>query len=70
MSEFRYVTKEDIVALGYRKKQLGIFSQLLADPDFFELCKKQKSIKGDELLGENISSSNSSRINDYYETFL
>ena len=44
------VTKEDIVALGYRKKQLGIFSQLLADPDFFELCKKQKSIKGDELL--------------------
>lgn len=44
------VTKEDIVALGYRKKQLGIFSQLLADPDFFELCKKQKFIKGDELL--------------------
>lgn len=44
------VTKEDIVALGYRKKQLGIFSQLLSDPVFFELCKKQKSIKGDELL--------------------
>lgn len=44
------VTKEDIVALGYRKKQLGVFSQLLSDPEFFELCKKQKSIKGDELL--------------------
>jgi hypothetical protein len=44
------VTKEDIVALGYRKKQLGVFSQLLSDPDFFELCKKQKSIKGDEHL--------------------
>ena len=44
------VTKEDIVALGYRKKQLGIFSQLLSDPEFFDLCKKQKSIKGDEPL--------------------
>lgn len=44
------VTKEDIVALGYRKKQLGVFSQLLSDPEFFELCKKQKSIRGDELL--------------------
>ena len=44
------VTKEDIVALGYRKKQLGVFSQLLSNPEFFELCKKQKSIKGDELL--------------------
>jgi len=44
------VTKEDIVALGYRKKQLGVFSQLLSDPEFFEICKKQKSIKGDELL--------------------
>lgn len=44
------VTKDDIVALGYRKKQLGVFSQLLADPVYFELCKKQKSIKGDEPL--------------------
>ena len=44
------VTKDDIVALGYRKKQLGVFSQLLSDPEFFELCKKQKSIKGDEPL--------------------
>lgn len=42
------VTKDDIVALGYRKKQLGVFSQLLTDPEFFELCKKQKSIKGDD----------------------
>ncbi|RYX92906.1 MAG: DUF4263 domain-containing protein [Comamonadaceae bacterium] len=44
------ITKDDIVALGYRKKQLGIFSQLLSDPDFFELCKKQKHIRGNELL--------------------
>lgn len=44
------ITKDDIVALGYRKKQLGIFSELLSDSNFFELCKKQKSIKGDELL--------------------
>jgi hypothetical protein len=28
------VTKDDIVALGYRKKQLGVFSQLLTDPEF------------------------------------
>lgn len=44
------ITKDDIVALGYRKKQLGIFSQLLSDPEFFELCKKQKHIQGNELL--------------------
>lgn len=44
------ITKDDIVALGYRKKQLGIFSQLFTDPEFFQLCKKQKNISGDELL--------------------
>ncbi|WP_219211911.1 Shedu immune nuclease family protein [Variovorax boronicumulans] len=44
------VTKNDIVALGYRKKQLGVFSQLLSDPEFFDQCKRQKSIKGDEPL--------------------
>lgn len=44
------VTKDDIVALGYRKKQLGVFSQLLTEPVYFESCKKLKSIKGDEAL--------------------
>lgn len=44
------VTKGDIVALGYRKKQLGVFSQLLRDPIFFDQCKKTKNISGDEPL--------------------
>lgn len=30
------LTKEDIVALGYRKKQLTIFQKLLEDPEYFE----------------------------------
>lgn len=44
------ITKEDIIAFGYRKRQLGIFSKLLEDPLFFEQCKSQKGIKSTEGL--------------------
>lgn len=44
------ITKDDIVALGYRKKQLEIFSKLLSNSDFFEQCKTQKGIRGNEAL--------------------
>lgn len=36
------ITKEDIVAIGYRKKQLDTFKNLLANPDYFSEIKKRK----------------------------
>lgn len=44
------LTKEDIVALGYRKKQVSTFSKLLADRDYFSQLKKAKNARGDEAL--------------------
>jgi hypothetical protein len=36
------VTKDDLVAVGYRKRQLQIFQMLLEDPDYFADIKKRK----------------------------
>ena len=37
------ITKEDVVALGYRKKQLNNFEKLLNDADFFDrVCENNK----------------------------
>lgn len=44
------ITKEDVVALGYRKRQLAAFSRLLNEPDCFQQAKVRKEIKGDEAL--------------------
>lgn len=44
------LTKKDVVALGYRKKQLVIFSNLLNDREYFDQKKQQKSAVGDESL--------------------
>ncbi|MFT7003084.1 MAG: hypothetical protein ACJAWW_000418 [Sulfurimonas sp.] len=44
------VTNEDVVALGYRKKQLEAFSKLLDEPDYFTLAMKQKNCRGKEDL--------------------
>ncbi|MFC4210968.1 Shedu anti-phage system protein SduA domain-containing protein [Pedobacter lithocola] len=44
------MTKEDIVALGYRKKQLEIFSKLLTDKAYFESLKSKYKASGDEHL--------------------
>lgn len=44
------LTKEDIVTLGYRKKQLEIFDKLLHDPSYFdELKVKYKAQKEEDL---------------------
>lgn len=43
------VTDEDIVALGYRKKQLAIFHRLLTDADFFA-AKEREHPKGPEQV--------------------
>lgn len=44
------LTKEDIVALGYRKKQLTTFQKLLDDPEYFDQVKSSKKASGDEAL--------------------
>ena len=44
------VTQEDVVALGYRKKQLDVFSRLLSDKDYFTNAKLRKECRGDEAL--------------------
>lgn len=43
------VTKEDIVAVGYRKRQLRIFQRLLEDPGYFEDVKVKKSCTGEAV---------------------
>jgi hypothetical protein len=35
------VTKEDVIAVGYRKRQLQIFQKLLEEPDYFEDVKRR-----------------------------
>ncbi len=44
------LTKEDIVAIGYRKKQLATFQRLLEDTNYFEQIKQLKEARGDEAL--------------------
>lgn len=44
------LTKEDVVALGYRKRQLGTFSKLLSSREYFEQVRQQKGAAGDEAL--------------------
>ncbi len=36
------ITKEDVVAVGYRKRQLQAFQKLLEEPDYFEEVKARK----------------------------
>ncbi|WP_199135369.1 Shedu immune nuclease family protein [Delftia sp. ASV31] len=44
------LTKEDVVTLGYRKKQLAIFQRLLEDAGYFDQVKQAKHAHGDEAL--------------------
>lgn len=43
------ITTEDVITVGYRKKQLGIFEKLLAEPLYFDEVKKQKSYSSEQL---------------------
>ena len=43
------LTKEDVVAVGYRKRQLKVFEQLLEDESYFQKMKSLKNC-GDEAL--------------------
>lgn len=44
------LTKEDVVALGYRKKQVQTFGRLLAERDYFDQAKQAKEVSSDEAL--------------------
>lgn len=43
------VTKEDIVAVGYRKRQLDIFRKLLDEPAYFQECSERLKLKGEAM---------------------
>lgn len=43
------ITTEDIVTVGYRKKQLELFKKLLTEPDLFENIKKKKNYTDESL---------------------
>ena len=43
------VTTEDLVAVGYRKKQLEVFKELLNDPAFFKSIKDKKQCSNESL---------------------
>jgi hypothetical protein len=43
------ITKEDIIAVGYRKKQLNIYQRLLDDRDYFEELKRKKDCTNESL---------------------
>lgn len=44
------VTSKDVVALGYRKKQLDVFSRLLEDSEYFDHAMEYKNCRGKEDL--------------------
>jgi hypothetical protein len=43
------ITKKDVVAIAYRKRQLDTFRKLLDDPDYFEDLKTKKGCKDESL---------------------
>lgn len=43
------VTTEDLIAVGFRKKQLSVYKNLLNDPSYFDDLKKKKSCSNEAL---------------------
>lgn len=43
------ITKSDVVAVGYRKKQLEVFRSLIEDPTYFEALKARKDCSDESL---------------------
>jgi hypothetical protein len=46
------ITKKDVVAIAYRKRQLDIFKRLLDDPEYFDSLKARKKCKDESLWQE------------------
>ena len=53
------ITKSDVIALAYRKKQLELFKRLLHDEHVFEEYKKRWRKKGDEAVWQHFFEQNS-----------
>lgn len=51
------ITKEDVVAVGYRKRQLQSFQKLLENPEYFEEVKTRKQC-GDEAVWQKFFEKN------------
>ena len=51
------ITKEDIVAIGYRREQLDVYTRLLNEPEYFVNVKDLKNC-GDEALWLNFIEKN------------
>tara|TARA_R110002126_G_scaffold197600_1_gene345358 strand:- start:255 stop:1412 length:1158 start_codon:yes stop_codon:yes gene_type:complete len=43
------VTTEDLIAVGFRKKQLGVYKSLLDNPSYFDDLKKKKDCSNESL---------------------
>lgn len=43
------ITTEDLVAVGFRKKQLNVFNELLTNPDYFNSLKEKKGVTNEGL---------------------
>jgi hypothetical protein len=43
------VTREDVIAIGYRKRQLQVFQRLLEDPCYFEEVKAKKNCNSEAV---------------------
>ncbi len=53
------ITKSDVIALAYRKKQLELFNRLLHDKHVFEEYKKRWGKRGDEAVWQHFFEQNS-----------
>jgi hypothetical protein len=52
------LTKEDVVAVAYRKSQLQVFDRLLSDPAYFEEMKARKKCGSNEALWQKFFEKN------------
>jgi len=52
------VTKEDVVAVGYRKRQLQVFQQLLEDDEYFNEVKARKQCINNEAVWQKFFEKN------------
>lgn len=43
------ITKKDVVAVGYRKRQLRVFQRLLDEPDYFKEVKAKKQLSSEAV---------------------
>jgi len=43
------ITKQDVVAVGYRKRQLEVFRNLIEDDEYFELLQSKKNCTAENL---------------------